>query len=229
MSKLSKDWMIPPQIAEIYLRKRDDIADMKIKVDEVIFHIPKLEKDNLYVLWDCLWPDCNNCCTVDRLPITKDDIDRLTTTLGYNSKMEFIENETTISSWTHGEPFDPSNTTRTQICLSKGNTKKDEEKVLRCRFADSTGCTIHAKKPGVCKMYPFMSYINYEAEKLRIHAIFQFTGDCPGFYLSPSIEDLLPRLRQYAKKIYSYNMEYLRTVRENYAARATVSVSEDLR
>lgn len=221
LSRILKKWRIPPQLVDMYLGKRDDIVDIEIEMGKVIFHIPKLGTENLYVLWNCLWPECNNCCKVDRLPLTKNDIERLTTKFGFDSKSKFLEVESTIDTWTHKEVFDNIPTTRTQICLIHANNSSQENKRVQCRFADSRGCTIHSDKPGVCKMYPFMTYIENIGENLRIHAMFQFTGECPGFYLSSSIAAFLPSLKKYGEMIEKYNMEYLSTLREGYAVTST--------
>jgi hypothetical protein len=52
--------------------------------------------------------------------------------------------------------------------------------------------------------------------KLVAHAAFQFTGDCPGFYLESSIDSALPTLKDYSRRIFDYNMAISRTTRENY-------------
>ena len=76
------------------------MIDTTINVNGVVFHIPTLSEDNLYVLWRCLWPDCHNCCERQgRLPLTKDDVKSIAKRMGYNSEAEFIKNETKISSW----------------------------------------------------------------------------------------------------------------------------------
>lgn len=212
-----KKWIIPPQLVEMYLGKRNDVVDIEIEIGKVIFHIPKLETANLYVLWNCLWPECNNCCQVDRLPLTKDDIERLTTKFAYESKSKFLEKEGTIDTWTHKEIFDDIPTTRTQVCLRHTNTTSEKHKTVQCGFADSQGCTIHSEKPGVCKMYPFMTYIENYKKNFKIHAMFQFTRECPGFYLSSSINYFTSSLKKYAEMIYNYNMDYLRTKSEGYA------------
>jgi hypothetical protein len=49
-----------------------------------------------------------------------------------------------------------------------------------------------------------------------VHATFQFTGDCPGFYLDRSIDSMMPILEDYSIKLYKYNMEVSRTTREGY-------------
>jgi hypothetical protein len=49
-----------------------------------------------------------------------------------------------------------------------------------------------------------------------VHATFQLTGDCPGFYISRNLDDMKPVLEEYSKKIYNYNMAISRTTRENY-------------
>jgi hypothetical protein len=101
--------------------------------------------------------------------------------------------------------------------------KKDEKPAedgtpLRCRFLDEEGyCGIHPDKPGVCWLYPFASWIEADGRgQPAVHATFQFTGDCPGFYLDGSIDSMMPVLREYSTKIYNYNMEVSRTTRESY-------------
>jgi hypothetical protein len=59
-----------------------------------------------------------------------------------------------------------------------------------------------------------------ESDKGRsvVHAAFQLTGDCPGFYTSRHLDDMKPVLEEYSKKIYNYNMAVNRTTRENYGS-----------
>ena len=72
---LSLNWKIEKPIYDLHLGKRSDIVDTSITIDKVIFHIPTLQSEGLFVLWKCLWPDCHNCCERQgRLPLTKDDI-----------------------------------------------------------------------------------------------------------------------------------------------------------
>jgi len=57
------------------LGKRKDVVETKVIIDQVVFHIPMLIDDGLFILWKCIWPDCHNCCDRQgRLPLTKDDI-----------------------------------------------------------------------------------------------------------------------------------------------------------
>jgi hypothetical protein len=73
LKSLSKKWKIAPY--DLHLNKRDDVVDTTVNVKGVVFHIPALTKDNLYVIWKCLWPDCHNCCErQERIPLTCDDI-----------------------------------------------------------------------------------------------------------------------------------------------------------
>ena len=101
----------------------------------------------------------------------------------------------------------------------KRNEKEnDEGKSMKCRFLNSCGCRIHSFKPGVCKMYPFVSYLENDTDgRSVIHAEFQFTGDCPGFYLERTLDHIMPTLKEYSKTIYDYTMKYLKTTRENYS------------
>ena len=62
LDELSKKWEIDQKIYDLTLGERTDVKDTAVQVNEVIFHIPTLTNDNLYVLWDCLWPKCHNCC-----------------------------------------------------------------------------------------------------------------------------------------------------------------------
>ena len=54
---------------------------------------------------------------------------------------------------------------------------------------------------------PFMGYVegNLFGVNARIHATFQFTGDCPGFYLDDSIDSMKEILHEYSEIIYDYN------------------------
>jgi uncharacterized protein len=219
---LSKNWKIDPRLYDFQIGKyRNAVSDTLVNVGGISFHIPTLQNYGLYVLWKCLWPDCHNCCERQgRLPLTKDDISRIAQKAGYTSKAEFVRDETTISSWQEEEPFGNVITTLTMLSLKRKNDEKPEEDgtPLRCRFLDAGGnCRIHPDKPGVCWLYPFASWVEADARgQPAVHATFQFTGDCPGFYLDESIDSMMPVLSEYSHKIYSYNMEVSRTVREGY-------------
>jgi len=92
---LARKWKIDPKLYDLQTGRRDDVVDTPINVGGVVFHIPTLSKDRLHVLWKCLWPDCHNCCERQgRLPLTKDDIGRIAKKVGYDSKSEFVRNET---------------------------------------------------------------------------------------------------------------------------------------
>jgi hypothetical protein len=218
---LARKWAIDPKLYDLQTGRRDDVVDTPVNVGGVVFHIPTLSKDGLYVLWKCLWPDCHNCCERQgRLPLTKDDISRIAKKVGYDSKAEFVRNETRISSWREQEAFGNVITTLSMISLKRKSDEREEEDgmPLRCRFLDGQGyCGIHPDKPGVCWLYPFASWLEAGAGgQPVVHATFQFTGDCPGFYLDKSIENMMPVLKEYSSKIYSYNMAVSRTTRENY-------------
>jgi len=196
------------------------VVDAPVQVGGVIFHIPTLTRDNLFVLWKCLWPDCHNCCERQgRLPLTKDDIALLTKKLGYESKAEFVKNEARTSTWDQEGAGDVI-TTLSMLSLKRQKDERDDQDgtPLRCRFLDDNGyCGIHPDKPGVCWLYPFASWLESDRHgKPVVHATFQFTGDCPGFYLEKSLDSVMPVLEEYAKKIYDYNMAVSRTTRENY-------------
>lgn len=220
LDALAKKWPIDDKLYDLQVGKRSDVVDTQVNVGGVIFHVPALESDGLYVLWKCLWPDCHNCCERQgRLPLTKDDIALLTKRLGYESKAEFVRNETGISSWQE-EGVGNLITTLSMLSLKRKKDEREEEDgtPLRCRFLDDKGyCGIHPDKPGVCWLYPFASWLESdEFGKPVVHATFQFTGDCPGFYLEKSLDGVMPVLQEYAPKIYDYNMAVQRTTRENY-------------
>ena len=87
-----------------------------------------LTADNLYVLWKCLWPDCHNCCERQgRLPLTKDDIKTIAEKMGYDSKADFVKNETRISSWQEQEAFDNIITTLTMVSLKRKTDENEEQ------------------------------------------------------------------------------------------------------
>ena len=229
---LAQRWKIDPKLYELQIGGRNDVVDNPVNVGGVIFHIPLLSKDNVFVLWKCLWPDCHNCCERQgRLPLTKDDIKTISKKLGYISESEFLKNETVIPTWQEQGTFDNVITTLTMISLKR---RKDEQleqdgSPLRCRFLSEEGyCGVHPDKPGVCWLYPFASWLEADSNgKPVAHAAFQFTGDCPGFYLNNSMDSMMPVLQEYSNKIYSYNMAVGRTTRENYGFVNFVDVRRD--
>jgi len=216
-----KKWPVDKKLYDMQVGIRNDIVDNPINVKGVIFHVPALTQDSLFVLWKCLWPDCHNCCERQgRLPLTKDDITIIARKLGYDSKVKFLKNEARISSWQEQEAFGNIITTLSMLSLKRKSDEREEQDgtPLRCRFLDEKGyCGIHPEKPGVCWLYPFASWLESDSlGKPVVHATFQFTGDCPGFYLDKSLDNIMPVLEDYAPKIYSYNMAVQRTTRENY-------------
>ena len=228
---LSKSWKIDAEVYDLHLGKRQDVVETRVVVDNVVFHIPLLEKDCLYVLWKCIWPDCHNCCDRQgRLPLTKDDIKLIARKMGYTLESEFIRNEVGISSWSEMASVNNVITTITMLSLKRRSDEKQDQdgKPLRCRFLDDLGyCGLHPEKPGVCWLYPFASWMEAVRGKFVIHATFQLTGDCPGFYTSKSLDPMMPILRQYSKRIYDYNMAVNRTSRENYCSINLAAVPED--
>jgi hypothetical protein len=49
-----------------------------------------------------------------------------------------------------------------------------------------------------------------------VHASYQLTGDCPGFYTEKISQSMMDVLQEYSKRIFEYNMSILRTTREKY-------------
>jgi len=216
---LSKNWEINPIIRDFILGNRSDVSDFAIKVKDVVFHIPYIVKEESYVLWKCYWPDCHNCCDRQgRLPLTSNDLITIGKGLKYQKVSDFIKNETNIATWEERGPSG-NGITMTMINLKrkKDETEADDGTHISCRFLDEKGyCGLYPNRPGVCYLYPFSSWLENEKGKARVHASFQFTGDCPGFYLSKSIDEMKNVLLEYSKMIYDYNMNSNRTVRESF-------------
>jgi len=219
LDELSKNWEIDQKIYDLTLGKRDDVKDTPVQVSDVFFHIPTLTNDNLYVLWDCLWPECHNCFEKQgRLPLTLADIEAISGKMRY-SKKEFIDNETRLSSWTESEAFGDVITSISMISLKRKEDETDDQdgKPLTCRFLDNEGCCkLHPQRPGCCRIYPFISWTTVTNGKPQIHATFQFDGNCPGFYFSKSLDDMVDVLEDYSKRIVEYNNAVNRTTREGY-------------
>ncbi len=225
LDQLAIKWKIDPIIYDVHLGLRQNITDTIIKKNNVIFHIPTIKEKNKdkFILWNCLWPECSNCCYKQgRLPLTKDDLLAIKSELGYESVSEYLKKEVKISSWEEDQSINNLITSLTMLSLKRNQNEKDEEdgKPIKCRFLDDKdgGCSIQNVKPGVCWLYPFSSWVESYNDKILIHASFQFTGDCPGFYLSDNIADMYSILDEYAKKIYEYNMSINRTLREGFGS-----------
>lgn len=220
INRLEKDWEIDPVLKNFVLGKISDVADSKIKINDVIFHIPFLNSYKKFILWKCYWPDCHNCCERQgRLPLTSDDLIKIGNGMKYKKISDFVKNETIVSSWQ--EPSIGGLTTMTNVNLKRKDdeTEADDGTYVRCRFLDEKGaCSIHPNRPGVCFLYPFSTWLENEKGRARVHATFQFTGDCPGFYLSDDLEEMKSVLKEYSSIIYDYNMKSSRTNREGFGS-----------
>lgn len=221
LTLLKKNWEIDPILQQFMLGKITNVLDYPIKVRDVIFHIPFLNSEKKYILWKCFWPDCHNCCDRQgRLPLTSDDLITIGKGLKYQKTSDFIKNETLVVSYQEQGPSGQS-TTMTTINLKrkKDETENEDGTHISCRFLDENGgCGMHPDRPGVCYLYPFSTWLENEKGMARVHATFQFTGDCPGFYLSSNLEDMKTELQDYSKTIYDYNMSSNRTNRENFGS-----------
>jgi len=216
---LEKDWEIDPLLHDFVLGKCTDVSDYPVKVKNVIFHIPYLSREKKFILWKCYWPDCHNCCNRQgRLPLTSDDIITIGKGMKYQKISDFIKNETLVATWQEHGPSGEI-TTMTGINLKRKNdeTVVDDGTHISCRFLDDKGfCGLHPQRPGVCYLYPFSTWLVNEGGTARVHATFQFTGDCPGFYLAETIDPMKETLKEYSGLVYDYNMKSNRTARENF-------------
>lgn len=207
------------------LAKRTDVSDHPVKVGDVIFHIPFLKDEKKFILWKCFWPDCHNCCERQgRLPLTSDDLITIGRGLKYQKTSDFVKNETLVASWSESSPSG-GQIVMTSVNLKRkpDETETDDGTHIRCRFLDEKGaCTIHPARPGVCYLYPFSTWLENDRGKARVHSTFQFTGDCPGFYLSESLDPMKEILKEYSSTIYEYNMKYTRTQREGFSCSSFV-------
>ena len=221
LESLSKDWKIEPVIMDFMLGKKTDVSDFQVRVNGVVFHIPRLESDGGFVLWKCYWPDCHNCCNRQgRLPLTSSDLITISKGLKYQKVSDFVKAETNVNAWEEKGPAGNS-VLMTMINLKRKPDEKESEDGthIRCRFLDDKGyCGIHPSRPGVCYLYPFSSWLENEKGRPRVHATFQFTGDCPGFYFGKSVDEMKQILEDYSKTIYDYTMNSSRTTRENFGA-----------
>jgi len=221
LNLLEKDWDIDPLLRDFMLGKVPDVGDFAKQVKDVVFHIPFLIKEKKYILWKCYWPDCHNCCERQgRLPLTSDDLITIGKGMKYQKTSDFIKNETLTVTWSESGPSGQA-TTMTSINLKrkKDETEADDGTHISCRFLDEKGgCSIHPTRPGVCYLYPFSTWLENEKGNARVHATFQFTGDCPGFYLAENIDPMKEVLDDYSSFIYDYNMKSNRTMREGFGS-----------
>jgi len=221
LTLLEKDWDIDPILRDFILGKIQDVGDFPKKIKDVVFHIPYLLKEKKYILWKCYWPDCHNCCERQgRLPLTSDDLITIGKGMKYQNTSDFVKNETITTTWSEAGPSGQS-TTLTTINLKrkKDETAAEDGTHISCRFLDDKGaCSIHPTRPGVCYLYPFSTWLESERGKARVHATYQFTGDCPGFYLAENVDPMKEVLDDYSTIIYDYNMKSSRTVRENFGS-----------
>ena len=223
LDDLSKKWKIDPIVRDVHLGKRTDIQDYTIRINKVTYHIPFLSTSSLFLLWDCLWPDCHNCCDKQgRLPLTSKDIATISKHLGYDSQPSFLRNETYAATWDNDSASDSNShviTTLTMLNLKRRQSENEADNghPISCRFLNECGaCQLHPNKPGVCWLYPFFSWSQNEKNLVSVHTSFQLTGDCPGFYLSKNLDNIMPILVKYSEIIYNYTMNINTTIREGF-------------
>ena len=217
---LQKDWDIDPILSDLMLGRIRDVSDRVLKVGGVTFHIPHIGSVDKYVLWRCHWPDCHNCCDRQgRLPLNMDDLITIGRGLKYRRTSDFIRNETVTA--TYREDGAGGGVTMTTINLKRreGETEAEDGTHVPCRFLDEAGgCSMHPDRPGVCYMYPFSSWLEFNGGRARVHASYQFTGDCPGFYLADSPDPMGEELDNYSRIIHDYTMKSTATMREGFGA-----------
>lgn len=220
LSLLQKNWSVDPILVDFMLGKRTDVTDHAVKVGQVIFHIPYLTGEKKFILWKCYWPDCHNCCERQgRLPLTSDDLIIIGKGLKYQRTSDFVKNETLVATWMESGPSG-NNVLMTSVNLKRktDETESDDGTHIRCRFLDEQGaCSMHPNRPGVCYLYPFSSWLENETGRARVHTTYQFTGDCPGFFLEGSLDSMKETLKEYSSTIYDYTMKYTRTTREGFS------------
>ena len=66
-----------------------------------------------------------------------------------------------------------------------------------------------------CYIYPFTTWTQNDGGTAQIHATYQFTGDCPGFYLADGTDGMYAELENYSSIIRDYNLASARTGRES--------------
>ena len=218
---LQKDWDVDPVLYDFMLGKIPSVSDHIVSVDGVIFHIPYLTDLKKFILWKCYWPDCHNCCDRQgRLPLTYDDLVTIGSGLKYQKTSDFVKKETITTTWQDAAP-DGRVTTMTAINLKRkeDETESDDGTHISCRFLDNDGgCSMHPSRPGVCYLYPFSTWLENDAGRVRVHASYQLTGDCPGFYLADNLGPMKKELDEYSEIIYNYNMKSSRTIRQGFGS-----------
>ena len=220
LALLEQQWEVDPLLKEFVLGRVTDVVDHKSVVGRVAFHIPYLRTHGKYVLWKCYWPDCHNCCERQgRLPLTSDDLITIGAGLKYSRMSEFVGNETIAATWQEPGAGGLSTITAINLKRSPDETESEDGTRIPCRFLDDVGsCAMHPGRPGVCYLYPFTTWLENENGRAKVHATYQFTGDCPGFYLADDVSDMDQTLIEYSEIIYDYNMSYARTLREGFGA-----------
>ncbi len=215
---LEQQWEIDPLLKDFVLGRVRNISDYTVVSDRVTFHIPYLVEHKRYVLWTCYWPDCHNCCERQgRLPLTSEDLITIGAGLKYSRTSQFIKNETIQTTW--DDTGTGSIMTGINLKRRADETESQDGTRIPCRFLDDSGsCSMHPSRPGVCYLYPFTTWLESQGRRAAVHATYQLTGDCPGFYLAEDISKMNETLDQYSAIIYRYNMEYARTLREGFAA-----------
>ena len=206
-------------LEEFMLGRIPGISDHAVTHRGVTFHIPYITNSAKYVLWKCLWPDCHNCCERQgRLPLTSDDLITIGSGLRYSKTSEFLKKETITTAYESGGGQGGQSVIMSTINLKRKKDESESEDGTRipCRFLDDKGgCSMHPARPGVCYLYPFTTWTQNEGGIARIHAAYQITGDCPGFYLADDASEMTSEIHEYSEIIRRYNIASARTERDS--------------
>ena len=121
LENLSKKWTIDPIIRDVHLGLRSDLQTYLLKLNQVTYHIPYLSETSDFVVWNCLWPDCHNCCEKQgRLPLTFKDVSTISKDLGYSTPVDFLKKETYITTWENAAPSTQKGSQLITTLVNKG-------------------------------------------------------------------------------------------------------------
>jgi len=201
-----------------WLKTFDQIRDVPVRIDKVVFHIPF--NGTNYLMFKCR--RCGSCCRGQRweaLLLTMGDVKRLSKALGYSSMSEFLDRECVFMEVS--EPKEvypliegPPVKARYAGFYLKRFDGEDEETALKphaCRFVTEDNlCSIYEARPVVCRKFPYTTY----REEGLTHAYYVNVpfSNCPGYrekrhlkrkWLTPWVKPLLEADREILESLQS--------------------------
>ena len=173
--------------------KRSRLIDYRIRIGNVVFHIPF--DGSKYLLFKCA--RCGSCCRGQRylcLLLTYGDMKRLSRYMKYPSIEAFLKRECVLAEVNERDVYPiigapPVKASYIGYFLKRFKDENEETitKPHKCRFlTDRNLCSIYDARPMVCRKFPYT--VIWDGELLHAYYVVTPWLKCMGYRAKPKIK-----------------------------------------